>query len=122
MDTTETVESGMIRVAADANVFVIPTPSFSGEECPFVPDGATDWERQEIVAAWRQVHRHATDAMARIASVFGNDHKMPDAHPFANDVSAVAQFTAARALLQGRIDGCEHRLSCDRVRLNGDPS
>lgn len=100
--------------------YAIPKPSLSGRECPYIPDGATDWEEQEIRAAWRKVHTAAADAMARIASAFNPDpdrFRMPDTHPSANEVQSVAQFVAARALLQGRIDGCEHRLAEDRRRL-----
>jgi hypothetical protein len=86
--------------------FTIPDPELD-EECPLVPDGATEWEAQAIAGAWREVHRSAAEVMGRVA--YEATH--PDrSNGTANDASALAQMHAAKAALSARIQGAHHRV------------
>lgn len=93
--------------------YTLPDFDFDAK-CPFVPEGATDWEAQEIRKAWQNCQSYARDAVNRICWAFEDD-RLPDTHPAANEVQAAAQFVAARAELRARIEGVKHRLARRRI-------
>lgn len=92
--------------------YTLPKPGLS-DPCPYVPDGATDYERQEVTIAWRRCVSAAHQAAQRLTAAF-DGHRLPCTNPSANDVQAMAQLVAARAELAARIDGIEHRLVLQR--------
>lgn len=85
----------------------IPNPSLS-DECPAIPEGATDWERQEIVRTWRNVHHYAHKIAA---SVMAGTKTPVQARPGTNIAQDVIEWVNARNELAVRIQGVEHRLA-----------
>lgn len=104
---------------------MIKRPDF-GTECPLVPEGATDYERQEISRHWLNVYRYLTDAVRRcevIAESLSPEaaHKvvveraytLPDALVLANATQDIAKATADLASLQVCINAVIHRMAIE---------
>lgn len=95
--------------------FEIPLDEL-GDEFLDMPDGVTNYERQEINRCYRNALRYGREIVNGIAFDLGTTTdagrgRVPDARPMANDAQRMGQYIAARAELYARIDGVMHRLA-----------
>lgn len=84
--------------------------------CPIVPEGASDWEAQEVRIQWRNVFRAAHRLAQHAAAAC---HRPVDSHPGNGAVGAAADMQAAQRELAVRLQGIEHRQALEAKAAEG---
>lgn len=86
-----------------------------GAECPAVPEGASNWERQEAGRMWREALDCYRQLIGRLVSdhealVATEDNQSSFVGP-CNDAALLAKAHEATGRLDGTLTGIRHRLA-----------
>lgn len=88
--------------------FTLPKPTMD-DRCPLIPEGATDWEAEQIQRAWRNVFASARNAAATLVSAC----RRPSNQYPQTVASDGIMLAVSQAELASRLQGVKHRLALD---------